>query len=60
MGAAQSIATMTSIQLAEWEWPASPRFLMYPLSHAGAAFHADGDQGGEMLAKFDPAGTQNH
>ena len=30
---------MTQIQLAEWEWPESPRFLMCtPLSHAGAAF----------------------
>ncbi|SGO63713.1 fatty-acid-CoA ligase [Mycobacterium tuberculosis] len=39
IGTAQSIATMTSIQLAEWEWPANPRFLMCtPLSHAGAAF----------------------
>ena len=32
---------MTQIQLAEWEWPESPRFLMCtPLSHAGAAFFA--------------------
>ena len=30
---------MTQIQLAEWEWPENPRFLMCtPLSHAGAAF----------------------
>ena len=29
------------IQLAEWEWPENPRFLMCtPLSHAGAAFFA--------------------
>lgn len=48
---------MTTIQLAEWEWPENPRFLMCtPLSHAGAAF-ADDRQGGEMivLPKFDPA-----
>ena len=32
---------MTQIQLAEWEWPENPRFLMCtPLSHAGAAFFA--------------------
>ncbi|OSC42559.1 acyl-CoA synthetase [Mycobacterium decipiens] len=59
MGTAQSIATMTSIQLAEWEWPANPRFLMCtPLSHAGAAFFTPTlIKGGEMivLAKFDPA-----
>ena len=30
---------MTQIQLAEWEWPEHPKFLMCtPLSHAGAAF----------------------
>lgn len=59
IGTAQSIATMTSIQLAEWEWPANPRFLMCtPLSHAGAAFFTPTViKGGEMivLAKFDPA-----
>ncbi|KAA1252066.1 AMP-binding protein [Mycobacterium simiae] len=59
MGTAQSISTMTSIQLAEWEWPESPRFLMCtPLSHAGAAFFTPTViKGGEMivLAKFDPA-----
>ena len=39
LGTAQSITTMTTIQLAEWEWPENPRFLMCtPLSHAGAAF----------------------
>jgi fatty-acyl-CoA synthase len=39
MGSYRSGATMTNIQLAEWEWPREPRFLMCtPLSHAGAAF----------------------
>ncbi len=41
IGLVQSFNTMTQIQLAEWEWPESPRFLMCtPLSHAGAAFFA--------------------
>ncbi len=32
-------ATLTQIQLAEWEWPEETRFLIStPLSHAGAAF----------------------
>lgn len=56
---ARTATTMTSIQLAEWEWPDSPRFLMCtPLSHAGAAFFSPVViKGGEMivLAKFDPA-----
>jgi fatty-acyl-CoA synthase len=56
---AQTMLTMTSIQLAEWEWPAEPRFLMVtPLSHAGAAFFSPTlIKGGEMivLGKFDPA-----
>jgi fatty-acyl-CoA synthase len=56
---AQTTLTMTSIQLAEWEWPAEPRFLMVtPLSHAGAAFFSPTlIKGGEMivLGKFDPA-----
>jgi len=39
VGTAQGMATMTQVQLAEWEWPERPRFLMCtPLSHAGAAF----------------------
>ncbi len=39
IGNSQAMNTMTQIQLAEWEWPESPRFLMCtPLSHAGAAF----------------------
>jgi fatty-acyl-CoA synthase len=59
MGTATSITTMTTIQLAEWEWPENPRFLMCtPLSHAGAAFFVPTIvKGGEMivLPKFDPA-----
>jgi fatty-acyl-CoA synthase len=59
IGTAQSIWTMTTIQLAEWEWPERPRFLMCtPLSHAGAAFFVPTIvKGGEMivLPKFDPA-----
>jgi acyl-CoA synthetase (AMP-forming)/AMP-acid ligase II len=35
----RSGATLTQIQLAEWEWPEDTRFLIAtPLSHAGAAF----------------------
>ncbi len=47
MGTAQSISTMTMIQLAEWEWPEEPRFLMItPLSHAGRSlFSPDPGQG---------------
>ena len=59
MVTSRNIATMTSIQLAEWEWPEHPRFLMFtPLSHAGAAYFLPTVvKGGEMyvLAKFDPA-----
>ena len=59
IGTAQAMATMTSIQLAEWEWPDRPRFLMCtPLSHAGAAFFVPTlMKGGTMvvLGKFDPA-----
>jgi fatty-acyl-CoA synthase len=59
IGTAQSISTMTTIQLAEWEWPEHPKFLMCtPLSHAGAAFFMPTIvKGGEMvvLSKFDPA-----
>lgn len=59
MGTVQSITTMTTIQLAEWEWPENPRFLMCtPLSHAGAAFFVPTIiKGGELivLTKFDPA-----
>ncbi|MBF6369747.1 AMP-binding protein [Nocardia puris] len=39
VGTALGMATMTQIQLAEWEWPHRPKFLVCtPLSHAGAAF----------------------
>ncbi len=59
MGTVSSILTMTTAQLAEWEWPENPRFLMCtPLSHAGAAFFVPTIvKGGEMivLPKFDPA-----
>src|SRR5690349_4337007 len=59
IGTTGNIATMTQIQLAEWEWPEHPRFLMCtPLSHAGAAFFTPTVvKGGEMvvLTKFDPA-----
>ncbi|WP_090360185.1 fatty-acid--CoA ligase FadD8 [Mycolicibacterium fluoranthenivorans] len=59
IGTVQSITTMTTIQLAEWEWPQHPKFLMCtPLSHAGAAFFVPTIiKGGELvvLTKFDPA-----
>src|SRR6478735_5900322 len=59
IGTAQSITAMTTIQLAEWEWPENPRFLMCtPLSHAGAAFFVPTIiKGGQLivLTKFDPA-----
>ena len=59
IGTAQAMATMSQIQLAEWEWPENPKFLMCtPLSHAGAAFFVPTViKGGELhvLAKFDPA-----
>ena len=59
IGTAQTMATMTQVQLAEWEWPEAPRFLMCtPLSHAGAAFFAPTVvKGGSLyvLSRFDPA-----
>ena len=59
IGTAQAMSTMTQIQLSEWEWPDSPRFLMCtPLSHAGAAFFAPTViKGGSLyvLPRFDPA-----
>src|SRR3954449_9098530 len=59
IGLVQSFSTMTQIQLAEWEWPESPRFLMCtPLSHAGAAFFVPVViKGGTLFvsARFDPA-----
>lgn len=59
IGTSQAMATMTQVQLAEWEWPESPKFLMCtPLSHAGAAFFVPTViKGGSLfvLARFDPA-----
>ena len=59
VGTAQAMTTMTQVQLAEWEWPESPRFLMCtPLSHAGAAFFVPTVmKGGTLfvLDRFDPA-----
>ena len=59
IGTARAMATMTQIQLAEWEWPQHPKFLMCtPLSHAGAAFFVPTLlKGGELivLSGFDPA-----
>ncbi len=59
IGTARSMTTMTQIQLAEWEWPRSPKFLVCtPLSHAGAAFFAPTlIKGGSLvvLPRFDPA-----
>ena len=59
IGTAQAMTTMTQVQLAEWEWPESPKFLMCtPLSHAGAAFFVPTVmKGGSLfvLARFDPA-----
>lgn len=55
----QSYFTMTTIQLAEWEWPSRPRFLSCtPLSHAGATFVTPViAKGGTffLLPKFDVA-----
>jgi fatty-acyl-CoA synthase len=59
LGTARALCTMTEIQLAEWEWPDAPRFLICtPLSHAGAAFFAPTlMKGGSLvvMARFDPA-----
>lgn len=59
IGTVGSITAMTTIQLAEWEWPEHPKFLMCtPLSHAGAAFFVPTIvKGGQLvvLTKFDPA-----
>jgi fatty-acyl-CoA synthase len=59
IGTTGAMATMSQVQLAEWEWPESPRFLMCtPLSHAGAAFFAPTVvKGGTLfvLKTFDPA-----
>ncbi|MDI6908435.1 fatty-acid--CoA ligase FadD8 [Nocardioides sp.] len=59
IGTSRQMHTMTQIQMAEWEWPEAPRFLMCtPLSHAGAAFFVPTVLKGGclyVLAKFDPA-----
>jgi len=59
VGTTSAFNTMTQIQLAEWEWPENPRFLMCtPLSHAGAAFFVPVViKGGTLfvLPRFDPA-----
>ncbi len=59
IGTAGEMNTMTQIQLAEWEWPELPKFLMCtPLSHAGAAFFVPTViKGGSLfvLPRFDPA-----
>lgn len=59
IGTAGSIAAMTQVQLAEWEWPERPRFLMCtPLSHAGSAFFGPVVMKGGclvVLPTFDPA-----
>ena len=59
IGTASSMAAMTQVQLAEWEWPEAPKFLIAtPLSHAGAAFFAPTVMKGGSLyvvPKFDPA-----
>jgi fatty-acyl-CoA synthase len=58
-GTASSMAAMTQVQLAEWEWPDAPKFLIAtPLSHAGAAFFVPTVMKGGSLyvvPKFDPA-----
>ena len=59
IGTSQAMSTMSQIQLAEWEWPENPRFLMCtPLSHAGAAFFVPTViKGGSLyvLSSFNPA-----
>jgi fatty-acyl-CoA synthase len=59
IGLSRQMHTMTQIQMSEWEWPESPRFLMCtPLSHAGAAFFVPTVLKGGclyVLSKFDPA-----
>jgi fatty-acyl-CoA synthase len=59
IGTSAAFNTMTQVQLAEWEWPENPRFLMCtPLSHAGAAFFVPVViKGGTLivLPRFDPA-----
>jgi len=59
IGTSAAMNTMSQIQLAEWDWPENPKFLMCtPLSHAGAAFFVPTViKGGTLhvLARFDPA-----
>jgi fatty-acyl-CoA synthase len=59
IGTAGTMLAMTQLQLAEWEWPRNPRFLICtPLSHAGAAFLVPTLlKGGSLvvLPRFDPA-----
>jgi fatty-acyl-CoA synthase len=59
IGTASSMTAMTQSQLAEWEWPQAPRFLVCtPLSHAGAAFFSPTlIKGGALyvLPRFDVA-----
>jgi fatty-acyl-CoA synthase len=59
IGTAGQMNAMSQVQLAEWEWPEQPRFLMCtPLSHAGAAFFVPVVmRGGTLvvLPRFDPA-----
>lgn len=58
VGTQMSMATMTHIQMAEWQWPDEVRFLCCtPLSHAGAAFFIPTLlRGGSLvvLPSFDP------
>ena len=59
IGTSRAMSTMTQVQMSEWEWPESPRFLMCtPLSHAGAAFFVPTVLKGGclyVLGRFDPA-----
>ncbi|HET6964314.1 MAG TPA: AMP-binding protein [Acidimicrobiales bacterium] len=58
VGTCRSMSTMTTIQMAEWQWPDELRFLCCtPLSHAGAAFFVPTLlRGGSLyvLPYFDP------
>jgi fatty-acyl-CoA synthase len=58
VGTYRSGSTMTTIQMAEWQWPGETRFLCCtPLSHAGAAFFVPTLlRGGSLvvLPHFDP------
>ena len=58
VGTCRSMSSMTTIQMAEWQWPDDLRFLCCtPLSHAGAAFFVPTLlRGGSLyvLPYFDP------